>query len=85
MKPVVLVGHRHECPLHGSTKVNSGVASVLLGGRQVACVGDTTSCGATIISGSSNVTIGGRRVAREGDRTDHEGTLVEGDAGVLLD
>jgi len=84
MKPVVLVGHRHECPVHGTNEVTSGVASVLLGGRQVACVGDTTGCGAQITSGSSGVTIEGRQVACEGDRTDHGGTLVEGEPGVLI-
>ena len=85
MKPVVLVGHRHECPLHGTNVVISGAPGTDFGGREVARVGDKTSCGATIISGSDGVTIGGRKVAREGDRTDHGGTLVEGEAGVLLD
>ncbi|MHC9015917.1 PAAR domain-containing protein [Stenotrophomonas bentonitica] len=85
MKPVVLVGHRHECPLHGTNEVTSGVASVLFGARQVACVGDTTSCGARITSGASGVTVEGRQVACEGDRTDHGGTLVEGEPGVLID
>lgn len=84
MKPVVLVGHRHECPLHGTNEVTSGVASALFGGRQVACVGDTTRCGARITSGSSSVTIEGKQVACEGDRTDHDGTLVEGEPGVLI-
>lgn len=85
MKPVVLVGHRHECPLHGDNEVTSGAVSALLGGREVACVGDTTGCGATIVSGSGTVMVNGKKVARVGDKTDHDGTLVEGDPGVRLD
>lgn len=86
MKPIVLVGHRHACPLHGpNTVVVSGAAGASVGGRQIARVGDKTSCGATIISGAGGVTIGGQPVAREGDSTDHGGTLVEGEAGALLD
>lgn len=85
MKPIVLVGHRHACPLHGLGTVVSGASGASVGGRQVACVGDKISCGATIVSGAGGVTIGGKPVAREGDSTDHGGVLVEGEASALLD
>ncbi|MBN3836919.1 PAAR domain-containing protein [Burkholderia sp. Ac-20344] len=84
MRPVVLAGHRHVCPLHGPGTVISGTDSVTVGGRKVACVGDSTSCGAVIVTGAVT-TFGGREVAREGDTTSHGGTLVEGDNGWLLD
>ncbi|MBN3824848.1 hypothetical protein G3O00_14650 [Burkholderia sp. Ac-20384] len=85
MKPVVLVGHRHSCPLHGEGTVTSGAASFNLNGRPVACVGDHTSCGAEIETGSPGSAIDGRPVARLGDTTSHGGTLVEGDAGWLVE
>ncbi|MEL1266396.1 PAAR domain-containing protein [Pseudoxanthomonas putridarboris] len=86
MKPIVLIGHRHVCPLHGpNTVVVSGAPGADFGGRAVARVGDKTSCGATIISGAGSASIGGQAIARVGDRTDHGGTLVEGEAGILLD
>lgn len=83
MRPVVLLGHRHSCPMHGIGTVTSGTSSVTVNGRAVACIGDLTSCGAVIVSGSST-TFGGSSVAREGDRTSHGGTLIEGDDGWLL-
>ena len=84
MRPVVLVGHRHVCPLHGPGTVISGTDGVTVGGRKTACVGDSASCGAVIVTGGVT-TCGGRAVAREGDTTSHGGTLVEGDNGWLLD
>ncbi|ABE29960.1 PAAR motif family protein [Paraburkholderia xenovorans LB400] len=84
MRPVVLVGHRHSCPLHGIGTVTTGSDGVTVNGRPVARVGDMTSCGATIVSGSST-TFGGKAVARMGDATSHGGTLIEGDDGWLLD
>lgn len=78
MKPVVLVGHAHSCPLHGMGSVVTGAAFVSAIGRPAACVGDVTSCGAKIVSGSSEVTIDGKGVAREGDMTDHGGVLTQG-------
>lgn len=84
MRPVVLVGHRHSCPTHGLGIVTSGTSGVTVNGREVACVGDTTSCGAVIVTGSSS-SFDNRAVAREGDSTSHGGTLIEGDDGWLLD
>lgn len=85
MRPVVLVGHRHECPKHGTGTVVSGTAGVNVNGREVACIGHAISCGATITSGSSTVTLKGKGVARIGDSSSHGGTLVEGEGAWLID
>lgn len=85
MKPVVLVGHRHSCPIHGPGTVVSGAPSTNIDGRAVARVGDQISCGAVIQTGSANFVIDGRPVARQGDTTSHGGTLVEGESGWLID
>jgi uncharacterized Zn-binding protein involved in type VI secretion len=84
MRPVVLVGHRHSCPMHGMGAVTGGTNGVTVNGRAVARIGDPTSCGAIIVTGSSS-TFGGKGVACKGDMTSHGGTLVEGDDGWLLD
>ncbi len=85
MRPVVLVGHPHECPIHGTGTVTSGDPDATSDGREIARVGDTTSCGATIATGSSDFTLDGRGVAREGDRTSHGGVLTKGDPDMLTD
>jgi uncharacterized Zn-binding protein involved in type VI secretion len=85
MRRVVLVGHRHSCPIHGEGTVTSGAADAASDGRAVARVGDTISCGAVITTGSPDFTMDGRSVAREGDQTSHGGTLIEGDDGWLTD
>ncbi|WP_330996475.1 PAAR domain-containing protein [Burkholderia cepacia] len=81
MRPVVLVGHRHSCPIHGDGTVVSGAESAAINGRAIARVGDRISCGAEIQTGSPGTEIEGQPVAREGDTTSHGGTLVEGEAG----
>lgn len=85
MKPVILVGHTHECPIHGPGTVTTGAANYLFNGKPVARVDDKTSCGALITTGSASYIVEGKRVAREGDETDHGGTLVGGDHGWVLD
>ncbi|MGO4332499.1 PAAR domain-containing protein [Cupriavidus sp. 2TAF22] len=85
MQPVVLVGHRHSCPIHGPGTVISGAAKANVGGRAIARVGDKISCGAVIVSGSAVATVEDKAVARQGDTTSHGGTLVEGDGGWLVD
>ncbi|MGG5292321.1 PAAR domain-containing protein [Pseudomonas shirazensis] len=84
MKPIVLIGHKHDCPIHGIGEVVSGTSATMVSGREVACVGDRTSCGAVIESGSPSYAIAGKAVARLGDTTDHGGTLIEGDSGWLV-
>ncbi|CAB3962133.1 MULTISPECIES: PAAR domain-containing protein [Burkholderia] len=85
MKPVVLVGHRHSCPIHGEGTVTSGAKSFDINGRAVARVGDEASCGAVIQTGSPGSSIEGQPVARLGDTTSHGGTLIEGDIGWLVE
>lgn len=85
MRPIVLVGHKHECPSHGIGVVETGSASYEFNGRSVARVGDRVSCGALITTGTPDFQIDDRYVAREGDRTDHGGILIQGDSGWLLD
>ncbi|MCG8295642.1 PAAR domain-containing protein [Pseudomonas entomophila] len=85
MKPIVLVGHRHSCPIHGEGTVETGASAAFVNGRAIACVGDRISCGAVIETGASSTIIEGRPAAREGDTTSHGGTLVEGDPGWLIE
>lgn len=85
MKPIVLIGHRHSCPLHGDGEVITGSPSATVNGRPIARVGDEISCGAVIETGSANHLNEGRPVARQGDTTIHGGTLIEGDCGWLIE
>ncbi|MDH0649322.1 PAAR domain-containing protein [Pseudomonas sp. GD03858] len=85
MRPVVLVGHQHDCPVHGKGTVETGSPTYQFNGRAVARVGDRISCGALIVSGSASFRIDGRHVAGQGDQTDHGGVLVEGDSGWLVE
>lgn len=85
MQPIVLVGHRHTCPTHGTGTVITGAAQASANGRPIARVGDEISCGAVIVTGSSTATLDGQAVARQGDATSHGGVLIEGDPGWLVD
>ncbi|MFC5698816.1 PAAR domain-containing protein [Pseudomonas sp. GCM10022186] len=85
MRPIVLVGHRHSCPLHGEGTVVSGASQANIDGRPVARIGDKISCGAVIQTGSPSTIIEGQPAAREGDKTSHGGTLIEGDSGWLVE
>ncbi|MFJ2981024.1 MULTISPECIES: PAAR domain-containing protein [unclassified Pseudomonas] len=85
MKPVVLVGHHHDCPLHGIGVVETGSADYTFNGKAVARVGDRISCGALITNGSASYQIQSKKVARKGDQTDHGGVLIEGDDDWLLE
>jgi len=85
MRPIVLVGHRHSCPLHGEGTVQTGASATFVDGRAVARVGDRISCGAVIETGAACTMIEGQPAAREGDTTSHGGTLIEGDQGWIID
>ena len=85
MQPIVLLGHSHQCPRHGTGTVTSGAESFRVNGTPVARVGDLTSCGAVISSGSATCRIDGLPVARVGDTTDHGGSLTEGDGSWLVE
>lgn len=85
MKPIVLVGHRHSCPIHGSGAVVSGAREAQVNGRAIARIGDRISCGAVILTGSADTIVEGQPVARLGDCTSHGGVLVEGEADWLIE
>ncbi|WP_236186210.1 PAAR domain-containing protein [Pseudomonas protegens] len=85
MKPIVLVGHQHSCPIHGTGTVVSGASSAEVDGRAVARIGDRISCGAIIQTGSPGTIVEGQPVAREGDSTSHGGKLVEGEGSWLVE
>lgn len=61
MKPIVLVGHRHSCPIHSEGTVTTGSDATLVDGRPVARVGDKISCGAVIETGADCTIIDGNR------------------------
>lgn len=51
-KPVVVIGDKCTCPVHGhqNCTIASGSATHSINGKAVAYDGDKTSCGATLIS-----------------------------------
>lgn len=54
---VARVGDSHSCPIrgHGVTAiVSTPLTTARANGQQIACVGATTGCGATISSGSGD-------------------------------
>jgi uncharacterized Zn-binding protein involved in type VI secretion len=51
----------------------AGQDTVLIEGRKVVLVGDTTSCGDPAVIGSSKVFVGGKAVHRVGDATGGHG------------
>ncbi len=80
MKPVARLGDLHQCPKHkhGTTAITQVAGNSTDDGRPIACVGDKTACGATIIEGSSTAFIDGRAVAYVGCKTDHGGVIITG-------
>lgn len=89
MPPVAVIGDNHVCPMQtpgtppiphvGGPVVGPGAATVLIGGKPVALLGDTCTCVGppdTILMGSTTVLITGKPVARIGDSTAHGGTIV---------
>lgn len=85
MKPIVLVGHQHSCPIHGNGTVVSGASEAQIDGRAVARIGDRVSCGAIIQTGSPGTIVEGQPVARLGDKTSHGGVLIEGEERWLVE
>ena len=65
-QPAAVVGTLHVCALpplaggpHPQTPLIKGSATVRIGGRAAARMGDTAACGATIVQGLPSVLIGG--------------------------
>lgn len=80
------VGDAHACPQkgHSVNNIASGSGNVFINGVPAACLGDTTSCGATIIAGSSTVFINGKPAALMGSATSHGGVIISGSGNVLI-
>lgn len=80
------VGDAHACPQkgHSVNNIASGSDNVFINGVPAACLGDTTSCGATIVAGSSTVFINGKPAAMMGSATSHGGVIIGGSGNVLI-
>ena len=57
-RPVARRGDQVMCALHGLQFITSASSKVKANGQGIARIGDTTSCGATIISGSGKFQAG---------------------------
>ncbi len=77
MLPVARVGDTHACPKCRKCQIISG-GSATIDGKQVARVGDKTSCGAVITAGSSMSSDDGRPIAYLGSPTSVGGSIVSG-------
>lgn len=79
-------GDQHACPQtgHGVNGIATGSPNVFINGVPAARIGDSTSCGANIISGSSSVFINGLPAAIMGSATSHGGVLISGSGNVLI-
>lgn len=75
-RPFICIGDTHS---HGGA-VTSGATDSDIGGKAIACLGDTAVCSVhgpvKIVSGDPNVTFGGRPVARDGDKLSCGAVLV---------
>ncbi|PPK68458.1 PAAR domain-containing protein [Actinokineospora auranticolor] len=65
-RPAVVLASVHQCAIHPQLGPLNRVMplprprQVFVGGAPLACVGDLTTCGATILTGAPNVIIGER-------------------------
>ncbi|MGF1461636.1 MAG: PAAR domain-containing protein [Maricaulaceae bacterium] len=93
MPPAARIGDYHTCPKRTGEKrhvggpVATGAASVRMGGKVAARVGDKAVCRGpwdTIAQGSASVRVVGKQAARKGDRTVHGGRIVQGLGSVLV-
>lgn len=86
MPPAARLGDAHLCPVHSTTPIAAGCASVIIGGAPAARVADPCTCAPpdAILSGEPSVLIGGFPAARMGDPTAHGGTIIRGCMSVLV-
>ncbi len=87
-KPAATLGDMHTCPMqtpntppvpHVGGPVMGTAATVLIGNKPAATLGDTAICVGppdTIAMGSTTVLIGNKPAARVGDSTAHGGTIT---------
>lgn len=96
-KPATRVGDTHICPKMnpgsntphvGGVITGPGNATVLIGGKAAATVGDSCTCESgepnSIIKGSTGVFIGGKPAARKDDACAHGGSVSGGCGTVLI-
>ena len=63
--PAAVAGDMHSCAMppnagpHPPSPFTVGSSTVLVGGRSLLRVGDSSGCGASIIAGATNVMVGG--------------------------
>jgi uncharacterized Zn-binding protein involved in type VI secretion len=92
MPPAARITDNHTCPkvdppAHVGGPVVQGEATVLIGFRPAARVGDPLECVPAmdvIAKGEPTVLIGNRDAARIGDKTEHGGVIVQGCYSVLI-
>lgn len=84
MLPVARLTDTHDCPVHGRNVIASCQSQATVDNLPIACVGDKTACGATIVTGSSNFTINGRPVAYLGSATSHSGVITTGSTTITI-
>ena len=92
-QPIARLGDPHVCPMvtgvvpHvGGPILGPGCATVIVGGKPAARMGDTATCTGppdSITLGNPTVLVGGQPVARLGDLTAHGGTIGAGCPTVL--
>lgn len=77
---------QHACPQkgHSINAIANGSPNVFINGVPAARIGDSTGCGATILSGSSTVFINGVPAAIMGSATSHGGVIISGSGNVLI-
>lgn len=76
-KRIARVGDRVACSCKGGPhRIVSGSSTTMLQGIPVARVGDTSSCGASIVTGTGKFRIRGADVAVEGSQTSCGGAVV---------
>ncbi|WP_232826010.1 PAAR domain-containing protein [Chitinophaga alhagiae] len=77
----------HVCPHGGGPITGPGCATVLIGGKPAAVMGDSCVCPLApdaILTGSATVLIGGKPAARVSDATAHGGSIILGVVTVLI-
>ena len=49
--PLIRLGDKTSCPIHGTNPIARGDASLIIDGKPAARHGDKTACGAMLIAG----------------------------------
>lgn len=76
---IAKLGDRVACSCKGGPhRIVSGSPTTTLRGIPVARVGDTSSCGASIVTGTDKFMIRGAQAALDGSQTSCGGTVVVG-------